>query len=90
MGIFWFGNEEVNSIVLIFLHKLFVFLPTIASALKALENNQKSDQKHEEVDISYLTGKTRFTSDSTNKRESTSTSSSINPISPDIRCSKKK
>lgn len=72
------------------LHQPFVFPPTIASALKALENNQNSDQKYEEVDISYLTGETTFTSDLTNKRESTSTSSSIHPISPDIGRSKKR
>jgi hypothetical protein len=88
-SIFWFGNEKVNNIVLILLHQLFFFPPTIASALKALEN-QNSDQKHEEVDISYLTGETTFTSDSTNKRESTSTSSSIHHISPDIRRSKRR
>jgi hypothetical protein len=67
-----------------------VFLLTIASALKALENKQNNDLKHEETDVSYLTGETTLTSDSPNKRESTSTSSSIHHISPDIRHSKER
>ncbi|XP_021938924.1 coiled-coil domain-containing protein 177-like isoform X4 [Zootermopsis nevadensis] len=59
-----------------------------ALALKALENNQDSDLKHERIDTQYLTGETS-TSDLTNNRKSTSTSASKNCSSPDIRRSKK-
>jgi hypothetical protein len=69
---------------------LFLFSLTTASALKALENTQNNALKHEETDVSYLNGETTFTSDSPNKRESTSTSSSIRHISPDIRYSKQR
>jgi hypothetical protein len=85
------GNEMTNNIVLLLAMSCLSFLLITATALKALENNHNTDPKCEDVDTLYLIGETTSTSHSTNKRQTTSasTSASNSHRAPDIRSSKK-